>query len=386
MAIREGAWDCPACGRKRNRGPEKFCGGCGRPRGPEVKFYLPEDSPEVTDAAALARAAAGPDWSCPYCDADNPATHTFCSGCGAPRDGAAVREVVEHRGAGPVAPPPSLQAQALAQAAPPAAKGSVGSWLKKGCGIGCLGLLVLTSLIVFLGRPQDADLTVTGHRWERAVELEAQKRVTEQAWQDKVPAGVLIVGSRREIHHYDKVQTGTERKTRTVTDSEYAGTERVQVGTRDLGNGYFEDVYEDRPIYRDVSREETYDEPVYREDPVYRQRILYEVDRWVPVRTERVAGENLASAWPPLTLAGTEREKQRTEKYQVLFKDEDGKTYVYEAPTEAAWRAFEPGRVYKAKVSGGKIVEIEGPGGGSRPKSLPPQGRVSRRAGRFSTA
>ena len=99
MAIREGAWDCPHCGRKRNRGPDKFCGGCGAPRGEEVRFYLPDDAREVTDAAELARAQAGPDWICPYCEGDNPAGNAFCSGCGAPRDGAASRQVVEHRDA-----------------------------------------------------------------------------------------------------------------------------------------------------------------------------------------------------------------------------------------------------------------------------------------------
>ena len=102
MALREGAWDCPVCGRKGNRGPDKFCGGCGSPRGPEVELYLPEDAPEVTEAEALKRAQAGPDWICPYCQGDNPATNTFCSGCGAPRDGAKTRQVTEQRdGAAP---------------------------------------------------------------------------------------------------------------------------------------------------------------------------------------------------------------------------------------------------------------------------------------------
>jgi hypothetical protein len=270
-----------------------------------------------------------------------------------------------------VPPPLSLQAQALAaatppaEAAPPGTKSRVGSWLKKGCGIGCLGLLVLAALIFFLGRPQDANLTALGHRWERAVELEVKKRVTEKAGAGEDRASALTtLGSQREIHHYNEVQTGTQQKTRTVTEREQSGSERVQVGTRDLGNGYFEDVYEDRPVYRDVSREESYDEPVYRKDPVYMQRITYEIDKWLPLRTERATGEDLSPAWPALSLAATEREKQRTEKYEVNFKDEDGKLYVYEAPSEAVWRAYEPGRVYKGKVSVKKIVEIEGPGGG----------------------
>ena len=50
-------------------------------------------------------------------------------------------------------------------------------------------------------------------------------------------------------------------------------------GTYDpLGNGYFEDVYEDRPTYENRSREETYQQPVYRDQPVYRQRVRYEIE------------------------------------------------------------------------------------------------------------
>src|SRR4051794_19311865 len=142
MAIREGAWDCPACGRNGNRGPEKFCGGCGRPRGPDVELYLPDEAPEVTDAEALKRAQAGADWLCPYCNADNPAANAFCSGCGAPRDGARTRAVVDHPlNEKPAAPPPAPQ--------PLAGKGEGGAFWKKGLGLGCLGLLGLLLLLIF---------------------------------------------------------------------------------------------------------------------------------------------------------------------------------------------------------------------------------------------
>ena len=96
MAIREGAWDCPACDRKRNRGPRKYCPSCGTPRAPDVPFYLPEDAPEVTDLEALRKAKAGPDWKCNFCGADNAADYAHCTGCGASRDGAARRPVIDY--------------------------------------------------------------------------------------------------------------------------------------------------------------------------------------------------------------------------------------------------------------------------------------------------
>src|SRR5687768_6786361 len=156
MAIREGAWDCPHCGRKKNRGPEKFCGGCGAPRGEDVQFYLPPDSPEITAADALKRAQAGPDWTCSFCEADNPSTNAFCSSCGAARDAAAqARPVVELRkDAAPISP--------ASVAAPPPPASPINPKLKRGCQIGCLGLAALVFVFWFLGRPKETTLTVTG--------------------------------------------------------------------------------------------------------------------------------------------------------------------------------------------------------------------------------
>jgi hypothetical protein len=357
LAIREGAWDCPSCGRKGNRGPDKHCGGCGAPRGPEVKFYLPDDAPEVVEAAALKRAQAGPDWICPYCEADNPADNAFCSGCGAPKDGATVREVAVHPTDAPPPPPPQpLQAQ------PPAGRKWTGP-VMKGCGLGCLGILALFALLLFLGRPKDAVLTVTDLRWERAIEVEQAKTVTKQAWEGELPAGARVLSSSREVHHHVQVQTGTRTATRTVNERVQTGTESVKVGSRDLGNGYFEDVYEDRPVYETQSSEETYQEPVYREDPVYKKRFRYEIEEWSTVRTAKAADEG-APEWPDPEIGDREREGKRTERYEVVFKDEKGESRVYEAPSEAEWSTYEVGRTYKAKVQGEKVVSVEGAEGG----------------------
>lgn len=353
MAIREGAWDCPHCGRKRNRGPEKFCGGCGAPRGEDVPFYLPDDAREVTAADELRRAQAGPDWTCAFCEADNPSDHAFCSSCGASRDGSTARPVVEHRA--DAAPPPAAQPVA----APPPPPGS--PKLKRGCQIGCLALIGLVFLVWLIGRPRERVLTVTGHRWERTVAVEELRTVTEEGWEGELPAGARSLSSRREVHHTNRVQVGTETRTRTVSERVQTGTERVKVGSRDLGNGYFEDIYEDRPVYEERDREEAYEEPVYREDPVYRMKHSYEIDKWVAAREARASATGLSPVWPETRLGAKQREGQRTEVYEVLFEDKDGAGRVYRARDEVDWRSFEPGTAHRAKVQGEKIVEILGP-------------------------
>ncbi|HBL26139.1 MAG TPA: hypothetical protein DD490_04810 [Acidobacteria bacterium] len=354
MAIREGAWDCPHCGRTGNRGSAKFCGGCGAPRGEDVRFYLPDDAREVSDAAELRKAMAGPDWICPYCQGDNGAESSFCSGCGAPRDGAAVRPLVETRLAPPVVPAPQ----------PVVSKGRAGGLLKKGCGIGCLGLLVLFGLIWFLGRPREATLTAQGFSWERSIQIEALQAVTEEAWEDAVPAGARVLSRRREVHHTNRVQTGTVRKSSTVTEQVQVGTERVKVGTRDLGNGYFEDIYEDRPVYEDRSHEESYDEPVYREDPVFAVKVRYEIDKWLPAREEKAAGQDRSPRWPEVQQAANERAGARKESYEIRFLDDKGKACVHRTPREAEWRRFEPGGAYRATVKpDGEVARFLDPEG-----------------------
>jgi len=358
VAIREGAWDCPSCGRKRNRGPAKFCGGCGAPRGDDVQFYLPEDA-RVVEGDEAARAKAGPDWTCSYCDGDNPADAGFCSGCGATKDGK-PREVVEYKGEAPTAAP--VAGQPLLSAPAPAPPTGKSNRLKKGCGIGCLSILALIFLLWFLGRPREAAMTASAFHWERAVQVEQMKTVEEGAWEGEVPSGARVLSTGRKLHHVEKIKVGSQTKTRTVSEQVQTGTERVKVGTRDMGNGYFEDVYEDRPVYESRSHEETYEDPVYTDRQVFGKWVRYEIDKWVPSREDKLAREDRAPVWPEPRLGAGERAGPRRELYEVSFRGTDGKMHPYKAPNEAEWRRFEPGRSYRVMVRpDGKVESVLGP-------------------------
>lgn len=358
MAIREGAWDCPQCGRKRNRGPAKYCEGCGYPRGADVELYLPEDAPEVTDAAALARARSGPDRTCAYCDGDNPADAEYCGGCGAGKDGSKPRPVIEHRDE-----PPPVQPVAGTPEKPQKPK------KKRGCGrtvlgLGCLGLVGLILLVVvggwFTSRPSVA--TAGGFEWSRTVEIQQATPEIREAWEGEVPAGARILDTRREVHHKDRTRIGTEQKTRTYTERVQTGTETVKVGTRDLGNGYFEDVYEDRPIYETVERQEMRQEPVYREDPVYRNKVRFQIDAWKTVRTEKDQGSGRSPRWPLVALLPGEREGPRKATYTVIFQDSEGGTRRYATADETEWRSVRQGARYKVRKRGsGEVSEVLGP-------------------------
>lgn len=403
--VREGAWDCIYCGKKLNRGPEKICGGCGVPRGGDVKFYLPDDAKLVTDEAGIARAKAGPDWTCEYCSGDNTGDKDFCTGCGAPKDGAPTRKVIEYRddlnrdgrqveytltrtesgfkvesqgetftGAtadeafkkffaflketgkapqqGAVKPEPaaadkSSHLKAAEKASP----------LSKAFGIGCLALFIL---FIWWAMPHKTTGTVTGFHWQTSVDLERLNTLTEIKWEDEVPSDARIESRHKEIHHYDKVQVGSKTKIRTVTEKVKVGTQKVKVGTRDKGNGYFEDVYEDRPLYEEKSKTVTYEDPIYKEVPAWKEKVTYKVDRWQVVDTKKASGDDQNASVPTLQPGPKERQGKITEEYLVFFEGAKKKKLTYKARTKYEWLYFKQGQSRTIMAnSKGTVTEIK---------------------------
>jgi hypothetical protein len=170
---------------------------------------------------------------------------------------------------------------------------------------------------------------VTGFAWERSVQVQALRTVRESAWRGSVPSGARVLSRSREQRSTERVQTGTRR---------------VKVGVRDKGNGFFEDVYEDRPVYS--------------ERPVYDEKVTYEVDRWVDARNEEARGGDRRPRWPDVRLGRNEREAGRRERYVARLQ---GARRSYEMEqTQSRWEQLQEGRSYAAVVQGGsRVVELE---------------------------
>lgn len=357
MTIREGKWACPYCDAV-NRGRDLKCAGCGATRDKDVRFFLDGDAPvaaEVTDEAELRAAQSGPEWVCETCGASNEAARASCRNCGAARGGSQSREV---KMVDEVAAPAAL----VPPGAPPT-RGFFGRKSLLGCGGALLlAVLVVVGLFAYLTREHESRLTVTGAEWQRTVEVEELQTLTEQSWADEVPRDSRVVSRRRELHHNDRVRAGTRSVEQPYTERVQTGTRRVKVGTRDLGNGYFEDVYRDEPVYETRRRTRTVEEPVYREVPVYKDKVTYTVERWRPVKTERLQRLDNAPAWPQVGAGGRRREGKRTEKYVVKLKDpQSGKTFEREVKPEEFPR-FTPGASARGKISNmGNLSELSPP-------------------------
>jgi hypothetical protein len=312
VAIREGKWRCPYCSVV-NRGAAMACQGCGATRDKDVTFFLDEEADEVTDDTLLARARAGADWLCNFCGDSNSPERDHCRNCGAEKGSAPSRPVREVPVATPS--PPSRT--------PPAAPSP--SRFRPGAAAVLFLLVALVAVAAYLGlRRTEEALTVAGFEWERHVAVEAWRTVREQAWEGSVPAEARVVSRRPEVHH---------------TERDQVGTRRVKAGHRDLGNGFFEDIYRN--------------EPVYRERPVYRTRVTYDVQRWVPDRTARASGQDHAAHWPDPGLRSGEREASRGEKLVVVLNGK--RTYRVELP-EGRWAALQPGQAVSAVIRGGRSV------------------------------
>jgi hypothetical protein len=315
MAIREGKWRCPYCS-VANRGAAMACTGCGATRDKDVAFFLEDDAEEVTDDGLIAHARAGADWLCTFCGDSNAPERDHCRNCGAEKGSAPSRPVRE---VPDVPVPPSIP-----RAASPASA-RFRPWA-------VAVFLVLVAFVMaaayFALRHTEETLTVAGFEWERRVAVEAWRTVREQAWEGSVPAGARVVSRRQEVHH---------------TERDQVGTRRVKAGHRDLGNGFFEDVYRD--------------EPVYRERPVYRTRVAYDVQRWVPDRTVRASGQDHAAHWPDPQLRTGEREASRAEKLVVVLNGK--RIYRMELP-ETRWAALQPGQAVSAVMRvGWSVLELK---------------------------
>jgi hypothetical protein len=142
---------------------------------------------------------------------------------------------------------------------------------------------------------------------------------------------------------------GTTTGTATEQVRVQAGTERVKVGTRDLGNGFFEDVYEERPVYETRTRERQVSRPVYRDEPVWDTEVTYQVDEWQLVRSAHAEGSDLDPKWPPLEPDEREKPGSRREVCRVFLTATGGKRFVHEVRA-GELAAFEPGRAFSGKV------------------------------------
>lgn len=331
-------WDCPFCGAEKLLGLDhRHCPGCGSPQDPTRRYFPPEGE----EIAVEDHPYHGVDKVCPACATPNAAIAEFCGACGSPLDeAAAARKRAEHRTAeGSAYQGDSAEAadaerkaaeaadreQRIAAAsgqAPPPPDAEEGK-KKRGCAapLGVVAVLVL--LVVCAGIcfwKKEAELTVSGHTWERSIAVEKLGTVTEEAWDDEVPKGARDVKCRTEDRGTEKVQDG----------------ETCETVRKDNGDGTFSKVEECKPKYKETATTD--------------QRCSYTIEKWTTTRTDKKSGGlSDTPAWPTVKLAKSEREGERKENYVVQFKAADGESMSC-STSQQRWSSLPVGSRWTAEV------------------------------------
>lgn len=332
-------WDCPYCDHKGISGDLDKCPQCGRPRG-DVKFYMKgyaegqkREENERGDIEYLDEEKAkyvnrNPDWYCSYCNTLNSDNADKCSNCGATRADSEANYFDQLK---------KRQQQEQQTAQPQQAQGGSKKWLI----FLLVAALALFGVFKFMsGNTTQSDLKVTRIEWARTINIEQNIQYSESGWQ--LPDGAELTGKKEEVHHYDSVLDHYEnvavQRSRQVLDH----TETYYT-YKDMGNGYFEEVPNERPVYKTEYYTETVQQPVYRNVARYQTKYYYTVWRWTPARDVSASGTDHNAQWPEVTLAENEREGKRTEAYAFEVVSEKKNTTTAYQLAEADWRNINPG-------------------------------------------
>lgn len=368
----EGLWNCPYCSTKGIGGSKRECPNCGKPRGNYTKFdrpgkitYVPEEASNIN---------RNPDWLCKFCGSLNSDSDKTCKSCGSERTSenknyfsmnedfsSKIEDISLGQQFGDLKESNPLEDKKTPKKNESYLK-RVKSFLKdkwKFFLFGILGLAFVLGIVVLLV-PKTKEFTITGFEWERSVAIERYQTVNESDWE--LPSGGRLKYTKNEIYKYENILDHYETKSRQVTKERLKGYEDYVDGYRDLGNGYFEEIIRQRPVYETYTETEYYQEPIYKRVPIYKTKYYYEIDKWLYDRSLNTSGKEKNPYWKePKDLTSKERESGRTEKYYIIGFDKKNneKTEKISVPFES-WEKLKIDQTVKLKTTifgEGELIE-----------------------------
>lgn len=354
-----GYWDCLQCSSTGIRGDIRECPNCGKPRNADTKFYMAENIAYVpaTEEKTISR---NPDWLCSYCNSLNSDSLNECKGCGASKTASeqnyfdlhCKQESADEKLSYDYTEEHESRFECILR------------WFKNSLKNIAYIVAAVTSifLMIFLLKTHTEEMTVSGFEWTRTIDIQQLETFDESGW--SLPSTARLKYSATEFKEYEDVFDHYETKTRQVQKERLIGYETYISGYRDLGNGMFEEITEQRPVYQTYYETETYQEPIYRQEPVYATRYYYEIDRWIDKRVIRTNGNNQNPVWGNTeTLTDKERISDKHEKYQVILINNENETVTTDIDFNL-WNSLSYGDTVTAEVNRfGKIVSIEFPTG-----------------------
>lgn len=286
----EGFWDCKYCGTNRIRGSIHECSNCGRARDEDTVFYLDTKHISHVPEKEAIKINRNPDWLCQYCGRLNSDNDKICVSCAAPRteenlDYFENRSKKEKEYEQKELEESKFFSDELKYSFDEPKYSSYNStentnhfggnymneksfslmeFISDHIKYILITLFIILGVagLVFLLIPKEEEITIQGMSWERCIDIEKYQTVDENDWY--LPVNARLKYTREEFSHYEDVLDHYETKTREVPKERIVGYEDYVVGYRDLGNGYFEEITNSRPITETYYEKETYQEAVYR--------------------------------------------------------------------------------------------------------------------------
>jgi hypothetical protein len=346
-------WTCPRCST-RNPGQRKFCNACGAPQPDDVQFEQAAEEKIITDKDTIARAKAGPDIHCPYCNARNPGDAKFCGACGGDLSEAAVRESGRVVGAHKDTPAEEITCPACGTAnhagnkictncgssllkdvpQKPEPKAAVSKAASRGLPIVaiivvglCFVIGVFAVYMLFL-RTDELTGVVQDVQWERSIPIEVLGLVEREGWYDEIPSDAEVGTCSLDYRYTSDFEV--------ANSIEVCGTPY----TVDTGTGFGEVV----------------EDCVYEVSEDY---CTYSVMDWQSFDVVTLTGSDLNPEWPAVNLSSDQREGDKQESYEVIFSSDD-EPYTYTASDAAEFSRFEVGSSWILNVNAlGGIVSVE---------------------------
>jgi len=350
--IREGTWNCTNCGAQKNPGGKKFCPGCGASRDQKETISRDPNAPEITNPKILLEARSGPEWNCEHCGSANPHDQTHCTTCGAESGTSPERPThqiaLEEKGKTPeLSRNGTVSESVLSRRILPSKLLLITA--------GIISAAVLSYLVFFLFiQTKEHTATVTGFQWTRTVTIEELVTYSREGWDPPPDARIThseerAKDSREYIHHYETEYRDVPYE---VVVGEYL------CGSKDLGNGYYEDVYCEETETR--YRSEPFDVPIYATVLIYATYYWFEVQVWEDYDTLTKTGTDLSPQWPDFTLWSDQRPVYETPRYTLHLTDTDGESREYHTEDESYWKSFTTGQKVTLKINRvGAVLSVE---------------------------
>jgi len=349
-------WTCPNC-EGINPGPEKTCQACGSPQPEGVSFEQVQDQELLTDDETKAKAKAGADTHCPYCEARNPSGSVECAQCGGDLVDGTQRKSGRVMGAYKKGQVTQVACPSCGAHNPSTAKtcAQCGSRLSKpakqqgkpeavlsstkddsgprkrpiGLIIGLVVLCIVVVVIAVLSMKTEAvSGVVDGVEWHRSVEIEIFGPEQHQDWYDDIPQDAEVESCKSEVR---SVQSEPAPNSTEICGTPY---------TVDTGTGLGE-------VVQDC------------EYHVYDDFCTYTVMAWQQYDTATLSGNDFYPQWPNPALGKDQRLGAQSENFSIFFDTADG-NFTYDIDDSNEFQQFQLGSSWQLNINSfGAVRSVE---------------------------